>query len=461
MESLQALAGELTTKPGAPRRKFRLEDMRALLAELGDPQRRFPSVLIAGTNGKGSTAATLASILAAAGYKTGLFTSPHLSRVNERVRILGHRAQSLGLNETDDRSSGREISDHDFAALYFRVDEAASQLVRDGRLPDHSSFFETMTALAFLYFADAAVDIAVLEVGMGGRLDATNVVEPLISVITDISLDHTEWLGPTVDAIAREKAGILRKDGVMVTLPQLREANEALGEIAVGLNVRGVNAAEYIPAPTVPLELDSGRNRYAVQVMDETVEIDSPLEGKHQQRNIALAITAAVELRNNRGYNIGAHDIANGVRATRWPGRLERFAGDGARADIVLDVAHNPAGAWALRAGISAMIERKPASAMTLIFGCLKDKAVADMAQVLFPLFDHVLLTEVDSPRTASMDELLAAAKTTGTPAEAMRSAVAALQRAIAETPANGLIVGAGSVYLVGRVRGEIAGAQI
>src|SRR5277367_1784488 len=250
IDGLQALAGELATTPGAPRRKFRLEEMRTLLAELGNPHLRFPSVLVAGTNGKGSTSATLASILATAGYKVGLYTSPHLARVNERIRILNRDRTVQG---TENNAAGEEMSDDAFAASYFQVDEAAARLVADGRLPDHSSFFETVTALAFLHFAAEAVDIAVLEVGMGGRLDATNVVEPLVSVITDISLDHTEWLGETIDAKAREKAGILRENGVMVTLPQLREANEVLGEIAVGLGVRGVSAAEYVPAP--PAEL--------------------------------------------------------------------------------------------------------------------------------------------------------------------------------------------------------------
>jgi len=340
------------------------------------------------------------------------------------------------------------------------VDEAASRLVRDGRLPEHSSFFETMTALAFLHFAAEAVDIAVLEVGMGGRLDATNVVEPLISVITDISLDHTEWLGETIDAIAREKAGILRENGVMVTLPQLREANEALGEIALGLGVRAVNAAEFVPSPTSELGLDRdfGRNRYSLRVMGEAVEIDSPLAGQHQQRNIALAIAAAVELRNKYGYKLRAADVANGIQSTSWPGRLELLAGRGQRADILLDVAHNPAGAWALRSAISALLGPEPSRSTTLVFGCLKDKALTDMAQILFPLFDRVLVTEVESPRTASLADLTAAAATTGAEVEAMPSAVTAVNRAEAVTPANGLIVVAGSLYLVGRIRGELAG---
>src|SRR5580658_9671410 len=165
IDGLQALTGELVTKPGAPRRKFRLEEMRTLLTELGDPHLRFAAVLVAGTNGKGSTSATLASILTSAGYRVGLYTSPHLSRVNERIQV-----------------DGVPIADDEFAALYFRVDDCARKLVNDGTLRGYPSFFEAMTALAFLAFAEKAVDIAVLEVGMGGRLDATNIVEPIFSV---------------------------------------------------------------------------------------------------------------------------------------------------------------------------------------------------------------------------------------------------------------------------------------
>ena len=457
IDGLQALAGELVAKPGAPRRKFRLEEMRTLLAELGDPHLRFPSVLVAGTNGKGSTSATLASILAAAGYKVGLYTSPHLARANERVRILGsgNRPQGTGHGSGQEMVGG-EIPDDAFASLYFQVDEASVRLVANGRLPDHSSFFETMTALAFLRFAAEAIDIAVLEVGMGGRLDATNVVEPLISVITDISLDHTEWLGTTIDAIAREKAGILRPNGVMVTLPQHREANEALGEIAMELDVRGVNAAEYVPVPGA-LRVAS-RNRYPVWVMGEAVEIDSPLAGVHQQRNIALAIAAATELRNSGSYNISAANVVRGVKETLWPGRLELFAGDGHRVDVLLDVAHNPAGAWALRSAVSAMLDAQPARSATLVFGCLRDKAVAEMAQILFPLFDRVVVTPVDSPRTASIEDMLAAAAATGIDAETAPDASEALARALRVTPPSGLVVVAGSVYLVGKVRSVLAG---
>ena len=325
LDRLYALGQELHTVPGKPRRKFELAHMRTLMTALGNPERRFTSVLVAGTNGKGSTSSTLASILSRAGYQTGLYTSPHLSRVNERIQV-----------------NGAVIEDDDFADLFFQVEEMAVPLVRDGRLPAAPSFFETVTAMAFLHFAAHGIHTAVVEVGMGGRLDATNIVEPVVSVITDISLDHTEWLGSTVDLIAREKAGILRPEGVMVTLSQHPEANQALGEIAVGLQVRGVNAASYIPVHNHPE--DYTRNRYPLAVMGELIGIDSPLAGAHQQRNLALAIATAVELRNNHGYNITPVDIQAGIRATVWPARLELIAGNGGRAGVLLDVGHNPAG---------------------------------------------------------------------------------------------------------------------
>jgi dihydrofolate synthase/folylpolyglutamate synthase len=433
IDSLFALAGELHTPPGQPRRKFELEHMRVLASALGDQQRKFPSVLIAGTNGKGSTSATLASILQASGYRVGLYTSPHLMRVNERIRV-----------------DGADIADDDFARFYFQVGDTARRLVDEGKLPAPPSFFESMTALAFIAFAAAQVDIAVLEVGMGGRLDATNIVEPLVSVITDISLDHTEWLGPTITDITREKAGILRENGVMVTLPQHPEANYALGEVATRLHVRGVNAAEYIPSRATHSEGD--RNHYTLQVEGQGMEVDSPLAGQHQQRNLALAIAATVELRNSNSYKISASSIEQGIRETRWPGRMERFiAGNGAT--ILLDVGHNPAGAWALRSVLADLEAYKP---QTLIFGCLRDKAIKELAQILFPLFDQVLLTPVDSPRSASMEELSEAATAVGAVFEVCEDAKEALRRAEQLTSLSGLIVGTGSVYLVGALRAEL-----
>ncbi len=291
-----ALGHELSQTPS---HKFDLAHMRVLLDAMRHPERRFPSVLIAGTNGKGSTAATLASILRASGLKTGLYTSPHLVRINERIRV-----------------NGQEISDDDFARLHGEVDAAAEKLVEQSLLPWHPSFFEMMTAIAFEHFAREQVGIAVLEVGMGGRLDATNVVEPKISVITDISLDHQKFLGNTVGEIAREKVGIIRAGGVVVTLPQQPEANDVIGNTILELGARGVSAVPYVP-PVSPgsddylvkvknggetLQAGGGEDaksyiyRYPLQVMKNQIVVETALVGRHQLRNVALAIAAAEEL---------------------------------------------------------------------------------------------------------------------------------------------------------------------
>ncbi len=238
LQTLAALGPELRTgaalADGTPPRKFTLDHIRTLLYALGDPQLRFRSVLIAGTNGKGSTAATLASILNAAGLRTGLYTSPHLLRVNERMRASADGTLA-------------EISDEDFGRLFGQVYQQASELVGRALLPHTPSFFELLTAVGLLFCAEQHVELAVLEVGLGGRLDATNVVEPIVSVITDIGIDHTEFLGNTISEIATEKAGILRQNGVLVTLSQHPEANAAIGERAMALNVRGVDASRCLP----------------------------------------------------------------------------------------------------------------------------------------------------------------------------------------------------------------------
>jgi dihydrofolate synthase/folylpolyglutamate synthase len=454
VDHLHALGQELA--PSATRRKFDLDHMRVLAGALGDPQRQFRSVLIAGTNGKGSTAATLASILTAAGLRTGLYTSPHLSRVTERIRTA---AGAGGL---------WEIPEEAFARLYFRVDDAAQALVSAGKLPHAPSFFESLTALAFLYFAERGVEIAVLEVGMGGRLDANNIVDPLLSVITDIALDHQDYLGDTIAEIAREKAGILRANGTLVTLPQHPEANQAIGEAAMALNVRGVSAAEFVPGRELgrsAAEVDGSgplrANDYEVSVGGERLRVRSPLAGEHQQRNIALAIAAAVELRNCNGYKITNAAIEAGIAGTKWPGRLEFLP-----PDLVLDVAHNPAGAWTLRAAIAAQPEAQP---RTLLFSCLRDKDLTEMARILFPLFDstggrphdHMVFAPIENARAASVEEMLHAADAMGVPAHAANDAAKALALARRLTPAGGLIFATGSIYLVGALRELAVGAAV
>jgi dihydrofolate synthase/folylpolyglutamate synthase len=489
VEALHGLGQELA--PAAPRRKFELAHMRTLARALGDPQTRFPAILVAGTNGKGSTAATLAAILSAAGLRTGLYTSPHLTRVTERIRISHgrpsdqpptkdcHSERAHRASEESPHLSFAEIPEPDFARLYFRVDEAANRLVATGQLPHHPSFFETLTALAFLFFAESQVDIAVLEVGLGGRLDATNIVEPTLSIITDIALDHQEYLGNTIAEIAREKAGILRLNGVLVTLPQHPQANQAIGEAAIALNVRGVNAAACLPDvvrstsadPSAgPLSSDNGdrptdndhpplpANHYDLLLHGDLLHVRSPLAGQHQQRNIALAIAAALELRNQKRYNIANSAIEAGIANTQWPGRLEFLP-----PDLLLDVAHNPAGAWALRAAIATLPQDRP---RTLIFSCLRDKDLTEMARILFPLFDsagahgprhHIVFAPIASARATGVDDMLAAAHALDVPAEAAGSVADALALARSLTPAGGLIVATGSVFLVGAIR-EAAG---
>ena len=457
VDHLYALGPELAPTTGAakPLRKFDLAHMRALCRELGNPQDRVPAVLIAGTNGKGSTAATLAAILTAAGYRTGLYTSPHLIRINERIQL-------------SDKGVLKPIADDDFADYYARVDDACERLVAAQELAVVPSFFERVTAIAFLYYAERPqpVDVLVLEVGLGGRLDATNVVNPLISVITDIALDHQEYLGNTIREIATEKCGILRAGGTLVTLAQHQEANQAIGDAAMALGVRGINAADYLP-PAIrnDAEPQAGtailRNQYQLHVDGVgMLSVDSPLGGQHQQRNIALAIATAIQLRNQYGYNIINPAIEQGIRNTVWPGRLELI-----EPNLLLDVAHNPAGAWTLRGAISALPESQP---RTLIFSCLRDKNLAEMSRILFSLFDssadgdplrqhdHLILAPIVSQRATSIADLLTAAEALGVPAIATADVAEALATARRLTPTGGLIIATGSVYLIGEIRQQV-----
>jgi dihydrofolate synthase/folylpolyglutamate synthase len=290
----------------------------------------------------------------------------------------------------------------------------------------------------------------------------------MLSVITDIALDHQEYLGETIGEIAREKAGILRPHGTVVTLPQHAEANRAIGELAAALDVRGIDAAEYLPdcsfAPGLPEQASTAPlrpNHYEISLDGERLQVRSPLAGEHQRRNLALAIAAAIELRNikkrternSNSYNITNAAIEAGIASTSWPGRLEFLP-----PDLLLDVAHNPAGAWALRAAIATLAEQR---ARTLIFSCLRDKDIAEMARILFPLFDpnagrprdHIVFAPIDNPRAASIEDLLNSARALEIPAHAVHSSIEALTLARGLTPDGGLIVATGSIYLVGAVR--------
>lgn len=425
-------------------RKFDLAHMRVLLGALNNPERRFPSVLIAGTNGKGSTAATLASILVACGVRTGLYTSPHLVRINERIRI-----------------NGKKIADDELALLHDVVDRTAERLVEEGELPWHPSFFEMLTAIAFEYFVQRKIELAVLEVGMGGRLDATNVVEPRVSVITDISLDHQKFLGHTVSEIAREKAGIIRPNGAVVTLPQQPEANDTIGKRILELDAEVVTAVPYVPpvSPGSTEYLASTTQRknslpiscYPLQVMGKQIVVETALVGRHQLRNVALAIAAAEQL-SKEGFPITPEGIERGIRETRWPGRFQVVLSRSGAPEYVFDVAHNPAGAWALRSTLSAYYEDRP---LTFIFGAMRDKAIREMAEILFPLAERVIATRADNPRSATVDEIQEAASrvsTTIEPADGVSDALAQVEQL---TPPPVVVI-TGSIYIVGEALREL-----
>ena len=436
VNNLLALGHEL-----ASNRKFDLAHMRRLAEALGNPQRKLQSVLIAGTNGKGSTAATLASIVQTAGYRTGLYTSPHLLRVNERIQI-----------------NQESISDAEFAVIYDRVERCAHELVERGELPWHPSFFEMLTAMAFEYFASAGVELAVLEVGLGGRLDATNIVDPLISVITDIDFDHQNFLGNTLPEIAHEKAGILRPKGTVVLLPQHPIVNETLGKEIMERDARAVSAVKHMPSMTpgaddLASHAPSGQNQFTLDVMGKEIKVDFPLAGRHQLRNLALAITAAEEL-NKFGFQISAEDIEQGIRSTNWPARFQVIPAADGFPEVVLDVAHNPAGAWALRSALSTFYEDRP---LTFIFGAMRDKAISEIADIIFPLADRVIATHAENPRAASPQQIAELGAHTQTEILQAKSVPEALDRACTLAGSKGVIVITGSIYIVGEALGILA----
>jgi dihydrofolate synthase/folylpolyglutamate synthase len=341
-----------------------------------------------------------------------------------------------------------------------------------------------LTAIAFEYFAQNKVEIAVLEVGMGGRLDATNVIEPRVSVITDISLDHQKFLGNTVGEIAYEKAGIIRPGGVVVTLPQQPQANNVIGNTILDLGAQGVSAVPYVPpvspgsarylvrAPELAAErrenpahavsrgeetqvdlAPPGRqkdgetiSRYPLQVMGKQILVETSLVGRHQLRNVALAIATA-EVLSHQGFPITPESIERGIRETHWPGRFQVMPAEGGSPEIVFDVAHNPAGAWALRSTLSACYEDRP---LTFVFGAMRDKAIGDMAEILFPLAARVIATRADNPRSATPEEIREAAVRTGTDIEDSVDMASALERACLLAESQGVVVVTGSIYIVG-----------
>ena len=371
--------------------------MRELLARLGHPERAFRVVLVGGSNGKGSTARALAAILGAAGMRTGLLTSPHLVRFNERVEV-----------------GGRPIADAEVAELEARL---APHLEAVG-----ATYFEAVTALALVHFAERGVELAVLEVGLGGRLDAVNATEPELSIVTQLSLEHTDWLGPTLAHIAREKAGILRPGR-----PALSAATGAAAELlAAEARKTGAPLAFVRPWGVEPAG-------YGVDFSLERDRYHGALMGRHQAENLALAARAAELL------GADARAVRSGLAAARHPGRLDYRAA----ARLLYDGAHNPAGAAVLA---RALDDYFPASPKALVFAASRDKDVAAMARRLAPRFRRVWLTAFPGPRARPPEEL--APHFPGGVVEP--DPARALAAARADRPPGGLVVVAGSLYLIG-----------
>ena len=399
-----------------------LETFRSLLGRLGTPERAVPVVLIAGTNGTGSTAAMLASIARRAGARTGLATSPHLERVEERIRIDGRSIPTGAL--------GRHL----------RTTLAAAA---GAGLPD-PTYFEATTAAAFLAFAEAAVDLAVVEVGMGGRLDATNAAEPVLSIVTPVALDHTAELGTTPAAVAGEKAGIFRAGRPALLARQEPVADAALAAAAGRVGARLLRREQL--ARVVSAEwrgLDGHGLR--LDLDGEALCLELPLAGEHQIENAATAVAAARVLGAEGILAIDDAALRGGVAATRWPGRLEPIAVRGTPSTVLLDAAHNPHGCEAL-AGFLDRLGRP----FTLLFGALGDKQVSGMLPPLAERARAVVLTRPDSPRAvdpAVLRELVPAGRTI----DVVEPPATALESALAK--GSELVVACGSIYLIGALR--------
>lgn len=393
--------------------KLGLENIRAFLSRLGHPESRFKTILVAGTNGKGSTASALAAILTRSGYRTGLYTSPHLHSFGERIRIDGYSAP----------------------------DERVAELVEElrplaGELP--MTFFEFTTALAIRYFADHAAQFAVLEVGLGGRLDATNAVKPSISLITPISADHQQHLGAELPQIAREKAGIMRTGVPVISASQEPAVEEVLRHEAAkrGTTIRFCGD-----------EFDYEERDQAFDYIGHSLRIDElhpGVEGRHQFVNMTVALAAAEELVRG-GFDISPEAMRSGVENVHWPGRLEWMAGR----TILLDGAHNGAGAKSL----AAYLQERQVADVHWIVGMKADKNSEEILRPLIPHAARLYCVEPPVEEALARTDLLAAASRAGLPAEACVTIDEALHKARQGAGRDGIVLVAGSLFLVAAVR--------
>jgi dihydrofolate synthase / folylpolyglutamate synthase len=404
--------------------KWDLERMRVLLMELGNPHLRGRFVHVAGTNGKGSTCAMIESVLRADGFRTGLYTSPHLISPRERIRI-----------------DGAMISEVSWVRVFEEVHSASERLLAAERIETHPSFFETTTAMAFLAFAQAGTELTVLETGLGGRLDATNVVEPEVAVITPIDFDHEAFLGSSIESIAAEKAGILKAGRPAVFSEQRSEALRILETRALELDIPVRQSAAWrVENP----EYGRYGSRFTL-AGDEEIPVECPLAGEHQVENARTAVAALALM------GVPATAIRSGIAATSWPGRLERIA---QHPDIILDGAHNPAAARVLAAYIRRFFEGEP---VRIIFGAMRDKAVDEVTNILFPLATEIILTAPNQPRALNPQSLAEMLNSDERNIEVAPSIHEALDLA-RRSPMATFITG--SLFLVGEARAILSDLQ-
>ncbi|MFB3926046.1 MAG: folylpolyglutamate synthase/dihydrofolate synthase family protein [Syntrophales bacterium] len=399
--------------------RLSLDPIRRLMDRLGNPQEKYRTILVAGTNGKGSISSMLYSILRKSGMKTGLYTSPHLIDFRERIRV-----------------DGAMISNEDLGSL---IEEVREEIDED------ITYFEFATAVAFLHFLRAGVDIAVLEVGMGGRLDATNIVHSEVSIVSNISVDHREYLGETLDQIAREKCGVIKEGGVCVTAEKKKGIIRIIEETCRERHSKLIRVGK-------DLKARAGRNgRFSFRGIDRRYEnLFLPLRGRHQIENAAAAL-GAVEALSAKGCPVADQHVLDGLRDTKWEGRLEILQ---EKPTLVLDAAHNLSGVSALGRALAEDFSYKK---LIFVFGVLRDKDYRSMLKKIAPLADHLILTGIRTQRALSLEELADVGRKYHRNIRVACNSGKALNEALALAGPDDLVCIAGSLYLVGEIKREFA----
>jgi dihydrofolate synthase/folylpolyglutamate synthase len=402
--------------------------MEELLNYLGNPHQGIKSVHIAGTKGKGSTAAMIASVLSASGYKTGLYTSPHLHSPRERIQI-----------------DGKPITPEELVLMTQKIIPALSKPSSYG----FRTTFEVLTALSFLYFKERAVDYQVVEVGLGGRLDATNVIQPLVAVITSISLDHTEVLGATLDKIAKEKAGIIKPRGIVVSSPQPIEAQRVIQEVCRERGAKLIQVGEEITWRC--LYVSKGGQSFEVKGLKGEYQLFLPLLGEHQLENAAAAIATLEQLNDPK---ITPQSIAKGLSKVSWEGRLQILQ---EKPLIIVDGAHNAYSAQRLR---EAILRHFPFQKLLLIMGASVDKDIAGMVRELSPLSPHVFVTTSKHPRAAPAEVLASEWERQGFKPCLSHSLPQAINQALSQAGEGDLVLATGSLFIAAEVIEYITGQR-